>query len=54
MILQAPPSAQPFNITWEKLPDDYGLPDDPVENIHQPFFAAAMTDALGAVRAIVQ
>ena len=47
MILQAPPSAQPLNITWEKLPDDYVLPENPVENIHQPFFAAALTDALG-------
>jgi hypothetical protein len=23
-------------ITWEKLPDDFILPDDPVDNIHQP------------------
>ena len=34
-------------ITWEKLPEDYVLPDDPVENVDQPFLAAALTDALG-------
>jgi Uma2 family endonuclease len=35
-------------ITWEALPDDFALPDDPVENIQQPLLAAALTDALGA------
>jgi len=24
---------QDYQITWEKLPDDYILPDDPVDNI---------------------
>ncbi len=33
-------------VTWEPLPPDYVLPDDPVENLHQPFLAAALTDAL--------
>lgn len=47
MILQATPSSQNLHITWEKLPDEYVLPDDPVENIQQPFLAAALTDALG-------
>ncbi|MGF1938662.1 MAG: Uma2 family endonuclease [Nostoc sp. ChiQUE02] len=47
MILQAAPSTQNLIITWEKLPDDFVLPDDPVENIQQPFLAAALTDALG-------
>ncbi|PAX60036.1 Uma2 family endonuclease [Brunnivagina elsteri] len=36
------------NVTWEKLPDDFILPDDPVENQQQPTIAAALTDALGA------
>jgi Uma2 family endonuclease len=45
MILQTP---RTLEITWEKLPDDYVLPDDPVENIQQPFLAAALTDALDA------
>jgi Uma2 family endonuclease len=46
MVLQVPPRT--LEITWEKLPDDYDLPDDPVENIQQPLLAAALTDALGA------
>lgn len=33
-------------ITWEKLPDDYRLPDDPVDNRTQPLLAEALTDAL--------
>ncbi len=35
-------------VAWEALPNDYVLPDDPVENIQQPLLAAALTDALGA------
>lgn len=48
MVLQIsrPPLKPP--ITWEALPADFVLPDDPVENIHQPTLAAALTDALGA------
>ncbi len=34
-------------VTWEPLPDNFVLPDDPVENIQQPLLAAALTDALG-------
>jgi Putative restriction endonuclease len=37
---------QDYQITWEKLPDDYKLPDDPVDNINQPFLAAALTQSL--------
>ncbi len=33
-------------ITWEKLPDEFILPDDPVDNIHQPSIAAGITEAL--------
>jgi Uma2 family endonuclease len=33
-------------ITWEKLPGDYVLPDDPVDNIHQPQLANALRDGL--------
>jgi Uma2 family endonuclease len=36
----------PLNIRWEQLPDDYPIPDDPVDNINQPMLAAALTDAL--------
>jgi Uma2 family endonuclease len=42
------PDMHPADITWEALPADYILPDDPVENIQQPALAAGLTDALGA------
>ncbi|WP_442957391.1 Uma2 family endonuclease [Phormidium sp. CCY1219] len=35
-----------YTITWEKLPDDFVLPDDPVDNINQPAIAAALTESL--------
>ena len=35
-----------YTITWEKLPDDFVLPDDPVDNINQPALAAALTESL--------
>ncbi|TAG63940.1 MAG: hypothetical protein EAZ28_00110 [Oscillatoriales cyanobacterium] len=45
--LSKPPATQTkYNITWEKLPDDFKLPDDPVENIDQPLLAAALREAL--------
>ncbi|MBD2664309.1 hypothetical protein B6N60_01142 [Richelia sinica FACHB-800] len=47
MVLQTPPIPKKPTITWEALPADYILPDDPVENIQQPTLAAALTDALG-------
>ena len=34
-------------VTWEKLPADFLLPDEPVESIQQPPLAAALTEALG-------
>jgi Uma2 family endonuclease len=37
---------QDYQITWEKLPDDYVLPDEPVDNINQPPVAAALTESL--------
>ncbi|MEH2253496.1 Uma2 family endonuclease [Nostoc sp.] len=37
---------QDYQIIWEKLPDDYKLPDDPVDNINQPALAAALTQSL--------
>lgn len=33
-------------ISWEKLPPDYTLPDEPVDNILQPLLAAALTESL--------
>lgn len=45
MVLATPKLESPL-VTWEKLPDDFILPDDPVENIQQPTLAAAVSDAL--------
>ncbi|MFH7028161.1 MAG: Uma2 family endonuclease [Heteroscytonema crispum UTEX LB 1556] len=39
-------STDNFQVTWDKLPDDYVLPDDPVDNINQPLLAAALTQSL--------
>lgn len=48
MVTQALPIAPPSepDIRWEPLPADYVLPEDPVENVQQPWLAAALTDAL--------
>ncbi|MBD6618849.1 Uma2 family endonuclease [Komarekiella sp. 'clone 1'] len=35
-----------YEITWEKLPDDFVLDDQPVDNINQPSLAAALTESL--------
>ncbi|NEO30394.1 MAG: hypothetical protein F6K36_08140 [Symploca sp. SIO3C6] len=48
MVLQIQPTQQKPTVTWNHLPADFILPDDPVENIQQPILAAALTDALGA------
>jgi len=36
----------PIKVKWEKLPPDYTLPDDPVDNIAQPLLAEALSDSL--------
>ncbi|MBC6422102.1 MAG: Uma2 family endonuclease [Hormoscilla sp. SP12CHS1] len=36
----------PYEVTWEKLPDDFVLDNDPVDNINQPPIAAALTESL--------
>ena len=54
MVLQISSSSKAPTVTWEALPADFILPDDPVENIQQPPLAAALTDALGAARRIAQ
>ncbi|MCP2728763.1 Uma2 family endonuclease [Limnofasciculus baicalensis] len=48
MVLEVRPVQEKPTVTWEALPADFILPDDPVENIQQPPLAAALTDALGA------
>jgi len=35
-----------YTITWEKLPDDFILDDEPVESIDQPLIAAALREIL--------
>jgi Uma2 family endonuclease len=35
-----------YNITWDKLPDDFPLPNEPVDNIDQPLLAAALSESL--------
>jgi Uma2 family endonuclease len=47
MVLEIPSIKTEPTVTWEALPADFLLPDDPVENIQQPPLAAALTDALG-------
>ncbi|MGI8504034.1 MAG: Uma2 family endonuclease [Hassallia sp.] len=39
-------STDKFQVIWEKLPDDFVLPNDPVDNINQPLLAAALTQSL--------
>ena len=34
-------------VTWEKLPEDYLLPDDPVDHIDQPTLAVSLIESLG-------
>ena len=48
MVIAKPPIPQTRSLTvaWEKLPDDFKLPDDPVDNVNQPALAAALTDSL--------
>jgi hypothetical protein len=35
-----------YQITWEKLPADFVLGDEPVNNINQPAIAAVLTESL--------
>ncbi|MBP5971832.1 Uma2 family endonuclease [Brasilonema sp. CT11] len=39
-------STASYEITWEKLPDDFVLDSEPVDNINQPSLAAALTESL--------
>jgi hypothetical protein len=45
-VLNMIANSAPLTVTWEKLPDDYVLLDDPVGNINQPALAAALTESL--------
>jgi len=56
MVLQIAPQKTELKpelfISWEPLPEEFELPDDPVENNQQPILAAALTDALGAAELV--
>ncbi|MGK7942958.1 MAG: hypothetical protein AB4058_00630, partial [Microcystaceae cyanobacterium] len=41
-------------ITWDKLPDDFILPDEPVESNLQPLLAAALRESLALAGLIVE
>lgn len=49
MLATTPTYSHPYQVTWEKLPPDFVLPDDPVDNINQPALAAALTESLQLV-----
>jgi hypothetical protein len=51
-ITQTPVSQ--LSITWPKLPEDFPLPDDPVENTDQPLLAAALRQPLTAFPDLMQ
>lgn len=46
MLATTPTYSRTYQVTWEKLPPDFVLPDDPVDNINQPALAAALTESL--------
>lgn len=41
-----------YKITWEKLPDDFRLPNAPGDDINQPALAAALTESLEQSRCL--
>jgi Uma2 family endonuclease len=44
----------PLSITWEKLPADFILPDEPVESNLQPLLAAALRESLELAGLIIE
>jgi Uma2 family endonuclease len=46
-------STADLKVTWEKLPDDFILDEEPVENIDQPLLAAALREILEIAGLIV-
>ena len=43
---QVASSIASYTIKWEKLPDDFQLPDEPVENIKHPLLTSALREVL--------
>jgi hypothetical protein len=52
--IQTLPSEKNLKIRWEKLPDDFILPDDPVESNLQPLLATALREALELASLILE
>lgn len=52
--LKLRPSVPPLPITWEKLPADFFLPDDSVDNTLQPLLAAALREYLELAGLIIE
>ncbi len=46
MAVQPQTSVAESQITWPKLPKDFVLPDDPVENLEHPLLANALRQSL--------
>ena len=46
MVAELPRPTASLKVTWEVLPDDYPIPDDPVDNRTQPLLAAALNNSL--------
>lgn len=44
---------RPLNITWKLLPDDYILPDDPVDNRTHPVLASALSESLSVAHRLL-
>lgn len=42
-------TVHPYNITWELLPEDFILDDEPVDNVNQPPLAAALSESLDRI-----
>ncbi|MEY3299631.1 MAG: hypothetical protein RLZZ597_2891 [Cyanobacteriota bacterium] len=42
----ADPPIVPLSITWERLPEDVPLEEEPVENSGQPLISGALREAL--------
>ncbi|MEL6903145.1 MAG: Uma2 family endonuclease [Cyanobacteria bacterium J06606_4] len=46
LAAHSPKAPKRLSVTWEPLPEDYSLPDDPVDNIVQPLLAAILREIL--------
>ncbi|MCC3468451.1 MAG: Uma2 family endonuclease, partial [Microcoleus sp. PH2017_06_SFM_O_A] len=54
MFVATKNSATKLTITWPLLPEDFQLPDDPVEDESQPLLAAALRQPLTEFPELIQ